>query len=751
MSLPYGGPPPGSTPDRVRVPALVALLASLLLPPSGVAQDVELLGEIHGTRPPEGYWETLREDPNAFRFSHEVEGLDRVRLLRESPRLRSLGGSAPFGASALAIGPRDGPLEGTFRFPLVLGLFADGPGAPPFPVGVIQAEFFDGPNSRALTIPELYGEMSRGLLNMEGVALDWVQTGLTRDQVTLGNSGFTPHPTHGMSGYIEAIVQALDSQGVDWSQFDMSGDGYVDVLAVMHPYRGAECSAGATDLIWSHRWSLERATTGPGNRFSRLVTGKARDGFETSTPYAGGGYIHVNDYIVQPLLDCSSSLPPTPNPVINRIGVFAHELGHAFGLPDLYPAVRPPPGWAGVGNWDLMGTGAWGCSGVDAARPCHFGAWTKSVLGWVDPEEVGPDEARSVLLEPVQLSGRVLRIDASDGSGEYLLLENRQRLGSDLDLPEPGLLVWHVDPTVLDPRWPQNAVNVERSRMGLRLVEADGRGNLTASTATANRGDSGDPFPGCFRESPFSPCTGSNPAFHVGTHPAAVTQGSGYAFGVALTGIELVGGAPHDVAFELDTRFVRDTVLIATIAEAARAQDLPLEAPGVPGSAAWRFVDGELPPGITVEPGSGRLIGATLQTGSFGFELAASDGPGREVTALVSLEVVPPELQPEELLAGWLWRSLAPNQNPIGGALVVYLDLQGNGNGGFDLGDARAHLQATGVLPPGGFAQAPPVPGDPGPVRHIPARGEALPGRSGAGRGRSAGRRGAAGVRRVQP
>jgi len=271
-----------------------------------------------------------------------------------------------------------------------------------------------------------------------------------------------------------------------------------------------------------------------------------------------------------------------------------------------------------------------------------MGAWSKAVLGWVEVEEVGPDALRSVLLGPVLQSQQVLRVPAMDGSREYLLLENRQRIGSDVNLEEPGLLIWHVDQDVVDLRWTQNAVNVQSHRMGVRLVEADGQRNLTSIGMIANRGDPGDPFPGCIREANtlFGPCT-QNRSFHVGTHPAARAQ-SGAALGIALTGIELVGAAPYDVSFQLDTRFTWDTILVAQSAEAVKELSVPVQVSGVPGPVSWHFASGTLPPGLSFHPGTMSLTGSTFQTGTWEFVLRAADGPNREILALVTLQVVPP-------------------------------------------------------------------------------------------------------------
>ena len=527
--------------------------ACLLLAATGElrGQDIELLGEVHGTRPPEAYFRQLREDPNAFRFT--LEGEERLERLRAGMRARVGVDPGP----RPGLGPRDEAVVGTFHFPLVLGLFSDGEGAPRFSRAEIQAEFFDGPNSLGQTIPEFYDEISGGRVEMVGEAFDWQETGLTREDVTRGGGATVASRMGGIGAFIEAILEGVDETGVDWSRFDQSGDGYVDVLTVIHPSRGAECD-GVTNRIWSHRWSL-----------SSVTEGRLPDGFRTSTPRPDGeGYIHIDDYTVQPLVACDGER-------ISEIGTFAHELGHGFGLPDLY---RTSTGRfvPGAGNWDLMSTGGWGCRGTTPERPCHMGAWTKSALGWVDVEEVAPGTDEVVTLEPVEdLPRRVLKLPARDGSNEYILLENRQRTGSDGTLPEPGLLIWHVDNDVLDASWRTNRVNNDPDRQGVWLRQADGRDDLTATSR--GRGDAGDPFPGCIKPSladyvdPSVPCE-RNRDFHAGKPPEALSHRGG-GLGATLTEIELVGASPHDVRFRLNTR-------LSTIAVEAEQGGLPLELAG---------------------------------------------------------------------------------------------------------------------------------------------------------------------------
>ena len=148
-------------------------------------------------------------------------------------------------------------MSGTFTFPLILGLYSDTPGIPmASPAGqlpgvsltrdVMQREFFDGPNSILKTIPEFYTEVSGGRVTLVGDAHDWFQTGLTGAQVTGDSDGLSS--TDLVGEFIIEILTGIDDGTVDWGQYDSDGpdglpnsgdvDGFVDVLAVMHPTAG---------------------------------------------------------------------------------------------------------------------------------------------------------------------------------------------------------------------------------------------------------------------------------------------------------------------------------------------------------------------------------------------------------------------------------------------------------------------------------------------------------------------------------
>lgn len=554
--------------------------------PLSAQDDVLELGRIYGTRPPEAYMKFKREHPDAFEFSRalwrrnprlDVKGAG-LEALQVWPSVRAPEVGA---AAARVIGPRGRAVEGDIAFPLVLGYYADDEGPPPFSVSQVQQEFFDGPNSRHQTVPEFYSEMSRGRVTLLGETLDWVQSDLTHLETTAEVSGLGGSR---VGDFIHSLLARVDNGSVNWGRFDNDGpdgipnsgddDGYVDVLAVFHPTWGAECpSPGRPNRVWSHRWSLSAAGFSAGSENREYVT---------RSTSANGDMIRIDDYTIQPVYACDEQS-------INEIGVFAHELGHGFGLPDLY-CTSAGCRSAGAGSWDLMAFGSWGCGDRDPSQPCHMGAWSKLMLGWVDVEPVPPGEVTSVTLPSVQSSGRVVRIDAQDGSGDYLLLENRQIEGSDVGMFSSGLLVWHINDEVVQTRWSTNGVNATPTAQGVRLQQADGLDDLNAYR---NRADPGDPFPG----------SSGNPTFHAGTRPAARRQ-AGQALGITITDITETNG-------------------VVTFDALARFQTLTLRVEGAERDGLVRLNDEPLNPRDTV-----KLSLAPFESVVVSAEAGDSLGPG---------------------------------------------------------------------------------------------------------------------------
>ncbi len=525
---------------RLQAALLAVTLGSFLPGALSGQDDVIEIGRRYGTSPPTSYFETISRDPLAFTFSRawlrrnpRIEVVGAERADGERPQIRVLPEGAVARNAPSPVAPRSTSatasaaarsVSGTIRFPMLLGTFADD-GTQPFPRQTIQNHFFDGPNPTG-TIPEYYSEISRGSTTLVGETFTWARAALSRGQVTGGVSGLGGGSRVGE--YIIQLLASFDDGTVDWGRFDNDGpdgipnsgddDGYVDVIAVMHPDWGAECGGtGNENRIWSHRWNL------------RSSTGQA---YSSRTTSANGGPIRINDYTIQPVFRCGGT-------TINDIGVVAHELGHGLGLPDLYATSNgSSPSHQGIGTWGLMGSGSWGCSDNNAARPCHMSPWSKSVLGWISVQSIAPETARAMLtLSPVESGGTVWRVDIP-GTRQYYLLENRQRIGYDGNLRQSGLVVWRIDQDALDANWGRNQVNSNPDFMGVKIIEADGRDDLTRSSG--NRSDSGDPFPGS---------RGTN-AFHAGTAPASLSR-DGLASGMTIHSVQEVG---TEIRLDIETR-----------------------------------------------------------------------------------------------------------------------------------------------------------------------------------------------------
>jgi hypothetical protein len=89
---------------------------------------------------------------------------------------------------------------------------------------------------------------------------------------------------------------------------------------------------------------------------------------------------------------------------------------------------------------------------------------------------------------------QVLNGDARTHTGEYFLIENRNRTGFDSGLPSSGLAIWHIDessPGNYSENYP--GCSSCSGHYKVQLIQADNRWDLEKGF---NRGDNGDPYPG---------------------------------------------------------------------------------------------------------------------------------------------------------------------------------------------------------------------------------------------------------------
>lgn len=604
-------------PAFVRSLSLCALLLAAGAP-ALAAQDVVEAGRAHGIAPPADLLRLLQEDSTAFEFRRAWrQKTQRVRVQRaalerrEGPRL-----------SVQQLAAAQAAVTGTMRVPVLLGLYAGA--TAPYSQADYQTRLFGPQQYSARTY---YQEVSRGVFTLDGTVSPWVT--LPQNAAYYQPNSAT-HARYGRTGeYLQHTLQATDAQ-FNFGQYDNDGadgvpnsgddDGYVDAAAFVYPDAGMSCGGPG---IWPHRWVYSAWWGAP---------------YTTNDARAGGGFIRVDDYLIQGGLECGTAAG------LMQIGTFSHEMGHALGLPDLYDTYAADGTSSGLGEWDLMASGNWRTQ--DA--PAHMGAWSKDFLGWVNVETV--TASRAATLPRVYAAGTVLRYDIP-GTPEYFLMENRGAVGSDRNLRRAGLLIYHVDPAVIDSTRGWNRVN-GHPRMGVALEQADGLEHLAAGT---NRGDTGDPFPGASARTTWgdagTPGTRSNGGAPSGLElrNIAVDASTGAAT------FNLVAGPVINAPALVQLTARTDTAATASVAVSVSAGTPGFRASKARGSA-WLAVSpdtGALPQSVTITArGAGLVPGVYRDTLVFSSS-AAVNSP---VRTAVEFTVRPGMLVPGDSAVGQITR-----------------------------------------------------------------------------------------------
>jgi len=253
------------------------------------------------------------------------------------------------------------------------------------------------------SVKDYYSQVSYNTLNVSSTVVEPVT--LDHDYGFYGQNDAWGEDLRPQTMARDAVVK-LEARGFDFSQMDGDGDGYVDSLTILHAGEGEE-NGNDPNAIWSHKWQLGNALT-----------------------YDG---VIMEPYVAVPAVRNQAG-------DIGRIGVICHELGHHFGLPDLYDTDYTSQG---AGEYCLMATGAW--NGGDGECPAHLSAWCKVQLGWVSPTLIVT--AGGYSLGQAETSAQIYKLQGSFEAHEYFLIENRQGTGFDQHLPgtQRGILIWHID------------------------------------------------------------------------------------------------------------------------------------------------------------------------------------------------------------------------------------------------------------------------------------------------------------------
>lgn len=506
--------------------------ARILSQPDGTTFAARLWGDewSNGWETAEGY--TILKDEVTRRWSYAVADVD--GRLRASAQI--VGKNSPPAGVMRSLRPSD---EGTRKRTKALRSEQAEKAAPSKGVNNVLTILVNYSDTRTTNTPEeftthLYG---RGNFSMVDFYTEVSYGQFTVSPGPAGIRGWYTLPitrAQAASRWTEPVylgVEAADRDGVDFAPYDQDGDCFVDAVSVVHQGPGQELTGDSLD-VWSHRWTLAAAF---------LANQGGRGVYVTRTPCAAGGFIKVNDYIIQPERTLNS---------IATVGVFVHEYGHILGLPDLYDTDGTS---VGAGIWSVMAAGSWGKDSVPGDRPTHYDPWSKYRLGWLKPVKIGVSAVSTRVLRPANARADAWQFgdgDAVARKGEYFLVENRQKAGFDAGLPAGGMVVWHIDEAV-GSEWLNDANSYECApvRPGacrlrhyrVAVVQADGQWELENRRDV---GDSADVFPGATGNTSFTDDTTPDARFYSGARSNIRINGIRLDGENVVANVSTTGGRP---------------------------------------------------------------------------------------------------------------------------------------------------------------------------------------------------------------
>lgn len=376
----------------------------------------------------EGAWEAFAAQ---FRQWHEqLEAVNRQNALFKP--------GATLDANAIS----------TMKVVVILVDFSDNPASAG--VSGLDAAFFQdlllsrNPSApRSLT--DFYLENSYGKMVVEGGVFGWYRMPRLYSQYVGTGYGLQGTTPNAQTLVIDALTAADPT--INFADYQNAQFG-IDAVFIVHAGKGAE-EGGVANALWSHK---------------------------SSTNYATGEGVTVRNYIVVPEEQFGRA---------TYVGVYCHEFGHILGLPDLYDVDNSQ--LAGVGYWSLMASGSWNGNGQ---WPAHLDAWCKDKLGFGKTKTISDSDPNLVNVTMASSVSDTLRYKIllpGASFKEYFLVENRQQISFDRNLPGSGLLILHCDDNL------DGSNNIRRGHWHVSVEQADGLSDLEVGR---NDGDPNDVFPG---------------------------------------------------------------------------------------------------------------------------------------------------------------------------------------------------------------------------------------------------------------
>lgn len=253
-----------------------------------------------------------------------------------------------------------------------------------------------------------------------------------------------------------AALEALDPE-VDFSQYDTDEDGTADMVFFLVAGHGSDYSANNRDYLWPHMKDFTDSPVLDGVNFKLYACSTNMIGEENEY------YIVYNN--------------------VAGIGTICHEFSHCLGLPDFYDT--DSDGSGGVNHaypltWSIMASGFKNNNG---RNPAGYSLYERYALGFAQPTLI--DAEGTIELPALEKSNMGYRLNTAN-ENEFFLIENRQRIKWDKNLPGPGMLIFRVDSTNVEV-WENNLVNANPNHNYYELLRANFNGMNDSPR---------DPFPG---------------------------------------------------------------------------------------------------------------------------------------------------------------------------------------------------------------------------------------------------------------
>jgi M6 family metalloprotease-like protein len=346
----------------------------------------------------------------------------------------------------------------------------------------------------------------------------------------------TTSPIDSLQAGLKEALAILDAQGVDWGQFNNDGpdgipnsgddDGYVDMAIFVHPNVDGAC--GGNNNVWSHRYVLltpyvtKTPWTGHPGQFIQVRDYTIQSGVGGSTGCDGTQIMPIGTAAHE-----SGHGLDLPDLYDTR---FVSEGAGEWGLMGSGNWTHPfSP--SRMEAWSLSQLGWVTVAPLTTSGRYSFGPATLAESTYVVRVQGANPRGEYFLLE----NREALLADTA-----MIAYHCRVWYGATPPPScGGGLLIWHVDSTQIANNGfhVSNLVN-DGPIHGVALEQADGRGNLDANPTTSScrgagvgctdRGDAGDPYPGA---------TG-NTAFSSTTQPAATKNSDGSFVGFVIDSIK---------------------------------------------------------------------------------------------------------------------------------------------------------------------------------------------------------------------